>query len=312
MMYENYDFSDSMAQIRRFPSSHLSAPITKYPQCLIINNYKTNTESKFFNVTEGVIRLKEVQRKHKTFNLTDDSSFVYSSLLSSCYENLQTTPASNNMRVVLKNLMVSVLSEVTETYSTMARNNPGLKDMAFSIGQDDLEQIMRRIIAPYYSFRKLVEIRNGIQKKHIAEDRRLSGPITIAGMTFYYAGEVVYCVYGVTTLVCCVMNYDQLIMLTDTVSSRFLVLLTVLLNDARNYDVLPSYKLLTDVYRWGDQMIRTKGMNAYSVIGEYESFVTAMFVRFKDTDKLNLGLEYHESQIEAAIENEVLKLALCI
>lgn len=84
-------------------------------------------------------------------------------------------------------------------------------------------------------------------------------------------------------------DYNQLMLISDTVSSRFLTLLFVSLYSAPQSILLPSPDLINEYYRWCDKVLYFLGNEGYNIIKKVEPFCIAVCLRKWDklTDSSN-------------------------
>lgn len=77
-----------------------------------------------------------------------------------------------------------------------------------------------------------------------------------------------------------VLDYSQVLTLTDTIAIRYLSLLYCYLEN--NLDIThryrPSIENLLQLYNWGDDLLTKHGNNAYSYIKDLEPIAIAVFL----------------------------------
>ncbi|UHK03262.1 MAG: RNA-dependent RNA polymerase [Hangzhou scotinophara lurida lispivirus 1] len=108
---------------------------------------------------------------------------------------------------------------------------------------------------------------------------------------------------------CVLLSYDQLLLIVDTVSSRFLTLLFILLHPKDQSVNLPSKDLLQDFYKWGDDIINKYGNEGYNVVKQIEPICIAVYLR--NWDKLydaNKFLNHLIDKAEEEYKEELIKL----
>lgn len=75
-----------------------------------------------------------------------------------------------------------------------------------------------------------------------------------------------------------ILNYQQVMMIADTISSRYLSLLTLDIYNKTSLDHMPPVAFLQRIYSWGDQVLKELGNDGYSVIKCYESICTGYII----------------------------------
>lgn len=74
------------------------------------------------------------------------------------------------------------------------------------------------------------------------------------------------------------LNYLQVMMLSDTISSRYLSLLTVDIYENLKWDFMPSSTTLLKIYSWGDNILKQRGNKAYKIIKCFEFICTGVII----------------------------------
>lgn len=74
-----------------------------------------------------------------------------------------------------------------------------------------------------------------------------------------------------------ILDYSQVLMLTDTISTRYLSLMYCQLENILKMTPMPLVQDLLKVYDWGDSLLKTHGNNAYTYIKDLEPVAIAVF-----------------------------------
>lgn len=85
-------------------------------------------------------------------------------------------------------------------------------------------------------------------------------------------------------------NYSQIMMVCDTISSRYLSVLTLELYDSLGFDHMPKLDFLKQIYNWGDSVLEELGNDGYSIIKNFESICTGCIIHM--FDRLKSGENY--------------------
>lgn len=80
------------------------------------------------------------------------------------------------------------------------------------------------------------------------------------------------------------LNYTQVMMISDTISSRYLSSLTVELYEKLSWEFMPTVDSLLLIYNWDDNLLKLRGNESYKIIKCFESICTGVIIR--DNDKL--------------------------
>lgn len=192
----------------------------------------------------------------------------------------------------LRNILRSCRSEWSQCKKAIEKQHPSLIGNRFVIPDSLCDEISRSLASSYANYRQATMIRNQMQKDTIPKDKKVRDIVMLGQVGVYTCGDNLAVVYDLGTPKCAVLNYDQWTMVVDTIASRFITQLATRLNDGMKVDCIPSYKLLLELYRWGDRMIQEHRMPAYALIGEFESLVTGVLVTFQGSDPLGLGEDF--------------------
>lgn len=91
------------------------------------------------------------------------------------------------------------------------------------------------------------------------------------------------------------LSYDQVMMLCDTSSSRYLSLLTLEVYEYLGFNHMPTTSTLLKVYDWGDRVLSANGNDGYRIIKCFEAICTGYIITKFDT--LGSGPPYLEEII---------------
>lgn len=99
-------------------------------------------------------------------------------------------------------------------------------------------------------------------------------------------------------------NYSQVMMLSDTVSSRCICVLALSIYDHLELNHMPRVSTLLSIYKWGDDILWILGNDAYSVIKCFEAVCTGYIIDIYDP--LKSGAKYLNEIIHSV--DHVLKV----
>lgn len=88
------------------------------------------------------------------------------------------------------------------------------------------------------------------------------------------------------------LDYSQVLMIHDTVTSRYLSHLTCEIAPVFNLPNLPSADGLLSLYAWGDSIINSEGNDGYSVIKKLEPVCVGVHLDRYDT--LSISHQFFE------------------
>lgn len=80
-----------------------------------------------------------------------------------------------------------------------------------------------------------------------------------------------------------IFDYNQVMMIHDTITSRYLATLCCEVFEKLNYTQIPSPSLLMEVYGWGDEIIQMLGNEGYNIIKNLEPICTGVVLDTHDT-----------------------------
>jgi hypothetical protein len=288
-------------ELRRFPSSNHSAPLTKVLQDSVVRLYSGDPTANGARVFSRYVETitSYVDRTRSDLRLTTDTT----QLLTWAFEITRDT-SHNGIGDIsyLTTGLNYVLREVRSDLEGIGRMNssfPRLREL-ITVNHRQVEELIKLVTGSFSMLTCLTKIRNKRQLCHVQGSAFEELETGFMGVKVLIMQDLILFIGldGPGVLI----NYDQLLMLTDTVSCRSLSALTCALNDITKRDLLPPLDLLLQVYKWGDDIITECGEAAYAVIGEYESIVTSVFVNFRGGDLLELGRSYMDSVIEQSLE----------
>lgn len=75
-----------------------------------------------------------------------------------------------------------------------------------------------------------------------------------------------------------ILDYNQVLMIHDTITSRYLTYLLISLYDINDTEFLPSAKLMGMIYKWGDDILLKHGNSGYNIIKNFESICTGVYL----------------------------------
>nr|WPV62272.1 MAG: RNA-dependent RNA polymerase [Jingmen rodent lispivirus 1] len=99
-----------------------------------------------------------------------------------------------------------------------------------------------------------------------------------------------------------VLDYHQVLMIHDTVTSRYLSRLTCSISEFLSSPLLPTPELLENIYAWGDKLLSEYGNEAYSIIKQFEPICTA--VQLDKYDVLTISHSYYQDLLKKGKEDK--------
>lgn len=96
-------------------------------------------------------------------------------------------------------------------------------------------------------------------------------------------------------------NYQQILMISDTINSRFLTYLYCSMSTNLGLTFVPNVNQIREIYDWGDRVLGNLGNGGYQVIKQFEPICTG--VAIKKFDKLPICQQFLTDLIAA---NETL------
>nr|UWX11517.1 ORF4 [Maize suscal virus] len=310
------------ARLSRFPASHHSSALTYYPQRHILSLMSPNCPVKptplLRAYCDAVNKVSDLLGGG--CDATDNPAPVYSYIFS------QTTASSpayydpDYEDPYLLDSLRAASDAVLEDIEAIESHHPG-----FSLDNQKL-RLLRKVSSrlhasckQIFAVRRMLEkVRNQIQKCHIGVDHKLMPAVRLGNLSIHTVRDLIF-VAGLQPfpMRIHILNYDQWLMIYDTVCCRAMVKVATLWNEELRTDNIPSWEIVSSVYKWGDALLTNYGVSAYAIIGEFESIVTGVLITFSDTDTLGLGASFVNSIMENAQEqsraynipaNETLKL----
>ncbi|UHK03163.1 MAG: RNA-dependent RNA polymerase [Hangzhou cletus punctiger lispivirus 1] len=76
-----------------------------------------------------------------------------------------------------------------------------------------------------------------------------------------------------------ILDINQLLMITDTINSRFLTLLSTEIYDNQTMKILPARDLVEKIYQWMDSILKLKGNDGYNILKKLESITIAVYLK---------------------------------
>lgn len=95
-----------------------------------------------------------------------------------------------------------------------------------------------------------------------------------------------------------IFDYSQVLMLTDTIATRYLSLMYCHLENILKITPMPLVQDLLKVYDWGDSLLKAHGNNAYTYIKDLEPVAIAVFL--SKWEKLDISSRFYEGLIDDA------------
>lgn len=295
-------------QLAKFPSSHHGSALTFYPQRHVIglmNGVPGTPRSRLIeDLCEGINQIDELLGTG--YDVTDDPKAVYSFLLSSSISRRVPSPQDSNYLEDLKLYIKLALMDTRNELNAIQRSHPAFTAplTIFDMTDASIDTLARSVFPAFWIKRLLEQARNAVQLNHVNRDMNFRRVFQCDGWECFVVRDLVVFSSTLPGKTLYLLNYDQLLMMMDTVSCRFMTRLALELNSKIGDESLPDWSLIRRVYAWGDQLISDFGIEAYSVIGEFESIVTGVLVTFRDSDPLGLGAGFIQSLIETATETE--------
>ncbi|APG78697.1 RNA-dependent RNA polymerase [Hubei odonate virus 10] len=93
-----------------------------------------------------------------------------------------------------------------------------------------------------------------------------------------------------------VLSYHQVLMIVDTLTSRFLSLEMCKILGKMGLSYLPPAKFLRELYEFGDNILRIHGNNGYKALSTWESICTGIYL--KNHEILDISKNYFEGVIK--------------
>ncbi|UHM27656.1 MAG: RNA-dependent RNA polymerase [Fushun ischnura senegalensis lispivirus 1] len=93
-----------------------------------------------------------------------------------------------------------------------------------------------------------------------------------------------------------ILSYQQVLMIVDTITSRFLSLEMCKILEVLGLPFLPRFSLLRKLYEMGDKILCEFGNEGYRILGTWESMYTGVYL--KKYEALSFSKNYYEGSIE--------------
>lgn len=92
------------------------------------------------------------------------------------------------------------------------------------------------------------------------------------------------------------LDYSQILMISDTVTSRYLSLLYSLIQDYMKLNTVPSWTHLLNLYNWGDYILQELGNDGYNSIKQLEPITIATYM--EKWEPLTISTDYYSQLIQ--------------
>lgn len=133
-------------------------------------------------------------------------------------------------------------------------------------------------LKPWYTYRNLwEEIRDDMKVQQIAKNYKFK-EINNGLLEFDVVTNAFYAMLTTNGKDYWVLDYSQVLMLTDTIATRYLSLLYCYLETCLDISPMPTIEYLLYLYNWGDSLIVKHGNSAYSYIKDLEPISIAVFL----------------------------------
>nr|WKV33857.1 MAG: RNA-dependent RNA polymerase [Riboviria sp.] len=105
-----------------------------------------------------------------------------------------------------------------------------------------------------------------------------------------------------------VLDYSQVLLISDTVGSRFLSLLYVSIHEVLDISPMPTVENMLSFYRIGDRVISSLGNPAYDFIKQIEPICIASYL--KRYEELPISQRFYSQLLEACGSNQPMRAFL--
>ncbi|AJG39111.1 RNA-dependent RNA polymerase [Lishi Spider Virus 2] len=179
----------------------------------------------------------------------------------------------------IQNLIVSG-SEYLNTYKNLISNRLDKiqKDNGY-ISTNKIHDALSdsRIKILFKKVDRLMNLRNKMLKHQVKQRTSVSYYNLFQEKDTYFTDQ--FCLIVLDDLTCILLSYDQILLIVDTVSSRFLTLLFVNLYPNKLRSIYPGLNILEDFYKWGDRAVQELGNPGYNIIKKIEPFCIGVYLQ---------------------------------
>lgn len=146
------------------------------------------------------------------------------------------------------------------------------------------------LVNKFFNHERLQLLKSQIIRSQIEKQERMYSFSLFHLKDSYYNNRIVMIKISDNTFL--LLNTDQLLMLSDVATSRFLVYYTTIQYLQVDQSLLPSQTVLDDIYMWMDNVLSALGNEGYSVLKYLEPMCTAVFLNEYDPlEKSHLFLD---------------------
>lgn len=268
------------------PDLHLKTAIKSYEREMFIQGYGGEDKPIHFPVKKSIDAYKKYQKK-PTGILDMMSEHSYRTLLNPCLSHngkgyKYTRSLEDNLKIA-KDLVLESVKILFVTLKSMKQTQDRIQK---KISEIKLDNSLREWIV----YRNVWEaIRDIMKDLQISEDysfREVAKDLLIVQIWVnpYYA------IIKEGDERCWLLDYNQILMISDTIGSRFLSLLYCKIQETLDIIPSPSRDNLMKLYEAGDSLFPIYGNSAYNHIKQLESLCVAVYL--ENYESLSISKNY--------------------
>lgn len=299
---DDFEFSYIKKKPPYSPDLHLKTAIRRYEREMFLQGFCKRNIPIHFPVKKSVVAYEKFQHK-PTGILKIESEFSYKTLLNPCLSvNGKGYRYTRNLEENLTLSKVLVQESVEMLFETL----PALENLKNELKNLYAEVNLTNLLREWIVYRNIWEAIRDIMKDYqITEDYQFRevarGLLTVQVFVNPY-----YAIIQETPEICWILDYNQVLMISDTVGSRFLSLLYCHIQE--KISKLPSPKVadLLLFYNTGDMLFPNLGNKSYDHIKQIESLSVANYL--ERYEPLTISKRYIEQlKGEAADDPDLLE-----
>ncbi|AJG39142.1 RNA-dependent RNA polymerase [Tacheng Tick Virus 6] len=281
-------------RVPHLPDPHLKSPILPCTRELFVGYVEDKAKPTPGYIKAQVRKLEDVVKNYPSLH-TDTENLYGAALSESCCPSMQQT------------LPQSYLHFLGETISDVRDLVQGLTTSEQAPGHGlTFDQLLRPlngytphelIVSAHIARTKWNKLRRAMARFRIHPLPRPGFLVyTICGREwkFYYTSSVVLIIIDQESYV---MDYDQVLLVADTLTSRYLALLYADLCNQGYPLQCPDPLLLSRCYEWGDELLEQYGNCAYRLIKMWEPLILGLLLQ--TTDPLEYSHRFYATMEDA-------------
>lgn len=273
-----------------YPDLHLKTAIRKYNRENFIKHLKNHDYPVDPDTKKSVEQFKLTGPNRPT-RLLSGSEKLYSRLLRPTLIRHRGTSQLDREYGENNQIARDITLLATSHYMRDILREDQLRKLKKDINQLTLPEILK----PWILLRDNWEIIRDIMKdRQIAADYKFK-TLEMKSMSGSYQANAYFLIVTLDGEDVYLLDYSQVLMISDTIASRYLSLLYSWCQSIMKLNNVPKIYELLSLYKWGDDILAEKGNEGYDTIKQLEPIAISVFL--KKWEPLQIGQEFYNQLI---------------